>query len=272
MRSFVLLHTNDLHNRLAPEAAERIRACKAEERNVLLLDAGDAIRAGNLGVTPWGESIFDHMRTAGYDLMAAGNRETHLWGWAARAKTRRAPFPVLCANVSGPGAHAGQGEPVVPEALPSCAGDGVVFRRYVVVRLPNGLRVAVLGLTVPMVKAEMAASRVSQYLFQDPIETARALVPILSRQADMVLALTHIGLPADRELARQVPGIQIIVGGHSHDLLAEPERVNGTAILHAGCYGRHLGRAEVTLENRRAAVRYSLVPLQEERGGPEPRS
>ena len=271
MRSFVLLHTNDMHGRLSRSGAELIRDLKAAERNVLLVDAGDAVRAGNLGITLWGETVLDRMGDAGYDVMAAGNRETHLWGWAARAKTGRAQFPVLCANVAGPGAHAGQGVPVVPEAIRAYARDDILFRRSLVVRLPNGMRVALLGLTVPMVTRDMAASRVSQYLFHDPIEVARALVPVLTRQADMVVALTHLGLKRDRELALQVPGIQMIVGGHTHDLLGEPEYVNGTVILHAGCYARYVGRVEVTLENRRVSVRSRLIPLGRERGGTEPR-
>ncbi|HEX2999039.1 MAG TPA: metallophosphatase [Armatimonadota bacterium] len=261
MHRLTLLYTNDMHNRLTPEATDQIQRLKAQEKNVLLLDAGDAVRAGNLGVTPWGESCLEMMGRAGYDVMTAGNRETHLWRWAVRAKTRQADFPVLCANVSGPGVVAGMGEAVVPEALRAYAADGVLYRRYVVVRLPNGLRVAILGLTVPMVTATMSTHRLSQYLFQDPIETAQALVPVLARQADMVLALTHLGLEADRELARRVPGIQMIVGGHSHELLQEPEVVNGTVILQAGCYAKYIGRAETVVENRRATVRASLLPL-----------
>lgn len=259
--SFTLLHTGDLHGRLTDAAAARIRQAKETAANVLLVDAGDALHAGNLGITPWGEAVLARMGHAGYDLMVAGNRETHLWQWAVRAKTGAAAFPILCANVVGRGAVDGPASALPPEALRAQVRPEVQYYWHLRVRLANGLTVAFFGLTVPMITATMPARRLSHYLFQDPIETARALVPTLSAQADVVIALTHLGLPADRALAASVPGIHLILGGHSHDLTEEPEQVNGVSILHAGAYAGYLGRAEVSLAGGRVVVRASRIPL-----------
>lgn len=246
-----LLHTGDLHGRLSPAAAARIRTEKVPTPDALWLDAGDAIHAGNLGVPVRSDATLARMAEAGCDAMVAGNRETHLWRWALRRKIGAAPFPVLCANVSERGGSARH----------------PLYQEYLVTALPNGLRVAVFGLTVPMVTSSMAARHVSRYLFHDPIERARALVPALAARADLVIALTHLGLEADRVLARTVPGIHLIVGGHSHDLLSSPVEVNGVPILHAGSHARHLGRAEVSLQGGRARVEWTLIPLPGRDGG-----
>ena len=267
MPSLVLLHTNDMHGRLAAEAAARIRAEKSRDPNTLLVDAGDALRAGNLGVPLAGERVLRQMNAAGYDLMAAGNRETHLWPWALRAKLRQAAFPVLCANVTGPGVAPGDPVARTPAELRALAGSEALYRPYVIVRLPNGLRAGIFGLTVPMVTREMAARHFSSYLFTDPVETARDLVPLLARNADLVVGVLHLGLGRDCEIAREVPGIDLLVGGHTHDLLPEPVVVGRTVVLQAGSYARYLGRVEVSVEAAGVSVRSHLLELREMEGG-----
>jgi len=94
-----LLHTNDFHNHLTVSQAAFINAQKQNYENVLLLDAGDAISAGNLGVRPGGEPILTLMSETGYDAMTLGNREFHVSDALLRAKIGKAKFPVLCANM-----------------------------------------------------------------------------------------------------------------------------------------------------------------------------
>jgi 2',3'-cyclic-nucleotide 2'-phosphodiesterase (5'-nucleotidase family) len=93
----------------------------------------------------------------------------------------------------------------------------------------------------------------------DPVAIAKALVPKLRREADVVVCLSHMGLDADRELAERVPGIDVIIGGHSHIALKRPILVNngtpngyhGTVIAQAGSRGEYLGRTVLYTENDR---------------------
>jgi len=79
-----------------------------------------------------------------------------------------------------------------------------------------------------------------------------------------LVALSHIGLRADRELARRAPRIDLLLGGHSHDTLPTPEYVGDVPIVHAGPYGRFVSRTELTLQDGRARItRFDLVPLLE---------
>lgn len=261
-----VLHTNDFHNSLTDAGAERLReAIQAlEGAPYLLLDAGDAIKAGNVGVNPFGEPILDRMSDLGYHAMTMGNREFHVLEAALATKINRARFPVLCANIRAKGKGTGVPLPVVPH---------VTLDR-------GGLKVTVFGLTVPMVTEKMkAAASLSQYLFDDPITTARRLVAELRWGADVLIALTHIGLREDQRLARSVSGIDLIVGGHSHVALASPEfieREGGaggrpTPIVQAGWHARAYGHAVLRRDpddptgERGWQAEDALHPLEERR-------
>jgi len=244
-----LLHTNDFHNGLTDAGAARLRAAIAGLSGApyLLLDAGDAVRAGNVGVSPFGEPILDRMSEAGYHAMTMGNREFHFLRAALEAKIRQARFPVLCANVRA----RKEGDPALPVQP---------FAAFTV----GGLRVVVFGLTVPMITERMRVAAVSSFLFDDPVATAGRLVPELRADADLLVALTHIGLREDERLARTVSGIDLIVGGHSHNKLPEPRVVEGTPIVQAGWHAHLYGHVVVTPGDG-ARVAGALHPLQEKR-------
>ncbi|MBC8104808.1 MAG: metallophosphatase [Cytophagales bacterium] len=266
-----ILHTNDFHNSLGEAGGKRLREAIAslEGAPYLFLDAGDAIKAGNVGVNPFGEPILDCMSDLGYDAMTLGNREFHILRPALETKISHARFPILCANLRGRDPEAAQKLPVVPH---------ITLDR-------GGLKVTIFGLTVPMVTEKMKmAAAVSAFLFDDPIEVARRLVAELRWGADVLIALTHIGIREDERLARSVSGIDLIIGGHSHVSLASPqwvEREGGssraTPIVQAGWHARSYGH--VTLHRPPGdrtgegawQVHGELHPLQErvqERGKP----
>ncbi len=99
MPTLHILHTNDLHNHLTTEKTAIISALRRRYApNVLLLDAGDAVGAGNLGARGK-EPILTQMWEAGYDAMAMGNRESHPTQAALHKKLRDVRFPVLAANL-----------------------------------------------------------------------------------------------------------------------------------------------------------------------------
>ncbi len=96
----------------------------------------------------------------------------------------------------------------------------------------------------------------------EPIAAALKLVPELRKQADLVVAVTHIGVDEDIKMAATVPGIDLIVGGHSHTLLPEPlliphpsetmpNSVHGTMIVQDFQWAGTLGRLDLTLHRER---------------------
>ena len=249
MPDLTILHTNDLHGRLSDRAAERIAREKASSENILLLDAGDAASSGNLYYRPGGEPMLARMSDLGYDAMTMGNREFHFLAAGLRSKVKLARFPVLSANLRS--SDSARRLPTVPS---------VGFRI-------NGLRVIVFGLSVPMITRRMLAGKLSPFWFDDPIATAAEILPGLRERADVLIALTHIGIESDTELASSVPGIDVIVAGHTHAVLPAPRFVDGTAIVHAGYWGRYLGRVEISLPGTpggRPEIRTALIDLRTE--------
>lgn len=263
-KSLTLIHTNDFHNRLTEAQANRLRLLRdSVGANGLLLDAGDAISSGNVTFRPGGEPILEQMTAIGYDAMTVGNREFHFTRSGFHCKLFRAGFPILCANVrptqTGVGRRAlGVGEN--PNAFAE-AEEGLPVRPALFRETASGWRIVIFGLTVPMITERMLARKVSAYVFDAPLSVAAQLVPQLrARYApDLLIALTHIGIAKDRLLAASIPGIDLIIGGHSHDVLEQGERVGETLIVQAGSWGHYFGRIEARQENSEERPRLSAT-------------
>lgn len=242
MAQITIFHTSDMHNKLTPEYAARLHELKSAVPGSLMFDSGDAIWSGNVYWRLGGEPVLDLMNSVPYDALCMGNREFHFLGLGVNSKTSRAGFPVLSANI-----RAARSSRPVP--VPS----HVTFER-------EGVRIAVIGLTVPAITEKMLVKKVSDYYFLDPIEAAAELVPRLRPECDILIALTHIGIRVDRALAEAVDGIDLILGGHTHVLTEE--RVNDTCIIHHGFYVHYAGRVAVSYESGRiSAIKNELIPI-----------
>lgn len=238
---FLLYHTNDFHSRLTPQQAERLHALRQGSGTpALLLDAGDAVGSGNVTFRPGGEAVLDRMADAGYDAMTVGNREFHFTQTGFRCKLSRAVFPILCANIRRANVRS-------TDAMPAAPCPELPIQQHVFLQPAPDWRVVVFGLTVPMITERMLTRKISPFVFDPPIPTARALIRALREQyrPDLLVALTHLGLQMDRKLAQEAPGIDLIVGGHSHNALEQGERVGDCLIVQAGAHARYLGCVSV---------------------------
>lgn len=201
-------------------AADEIARLKSE-LGAIYLDSGDCIKTGNLGVPLRPEPAWDRLARAGCDASVLGNRETHVLPAAFEAKLRGARHPLLCGNL-----RTKDGGRPLPRTL----------------RLDrNGLKIGVLSVMLPMVTERMSTKAASAYLWDPPLETARSLAAELRGACDLVIALTHIGHRQDRLLAEACPEIDVILGGHSHTVLEQPERVGRTWVCQGGSHGRFIG-------------------------------
>ena len=112
------------------------------------------------------------------------------------------------------------------------------------------MRVVVVGLTTPDTPG--ISSPGPNLRFTDPLEAANRAVWEARREGPaLVVMLSHLGLGADRRLAAEVAGVDVILGGHSHTLVAPPVVVEGpdrpVLIAQAGAHGRFLGRLDLDL-------------------------
>ena len=279
-----VIHTNDHHGRFWPNAdgeygmaarktaIDRIRAeVRAAGGHTLLLDGGDI----NTGVPESdlqdAEPDFKGMNLLGYDASAVGNHEFDK-SPAVLAKQRAwAQFPLLSANIYKDGQRLFE-----PHRI---------FER-------GGYRIAVMGLTTDDTQRMVLPENIRGIQFRSPLTEAAALLPGLRKEADMVIAVTHMGhyedgkrgvnAPGDVEMARQLGpdnGLHLIVGGHSQNpvcMLQErvrnsayvpggacaPDRVNGSWIVQAHEWGKYVGRADFEVHAGDVKLlRYELIPI-----------
>ena len=116
---------------------------------------------------------------------------------------------------------------------------------------------------LPALQSTTAAKNVAEVEFQDPVPAVKHYLPKMRDDgAEVIVVLSHLGLGGDKVLAKAVDGIDVIVGGHSHNRMEKVEKVGGTLIVQAGAHGSDLGRLDLTVEKGKiTAHRRTLVPL-----------
>ncbi|HEX5030637.1 MAG TPA: bifunctional UDP-sugar hydrolase/5'-nucleotidase [Candidatus Eisenbacteria bacterium] len=299
--SLVVFHTNDTHAQLMPYTAKggppaggaaaraallgRVRG--SDRARTLLLDAGDVFQGTPYFTFYRGLPDYALMTRMGYDAGILGNHDLDDGPVAWRRAASEARFPLLSANLYGAAESTwALGDSVSAEdrkgarwigraKVPDGARLRYLTQRFTVATLPSGLRVALFGLVTYDATTIVAVKPNAGVAVGDPIAVARRLVPELRRQADVVIAITHLGVEVDRKLAERVAGIDLIVGGHSHTPLqrpilvhnATPNGYDGTVIVQAGSRGLLLGRIALYLKGR-TPMRYaaSLLPVNPANG------
>ena len=269
-KSLTIIHTNDLHSHLLGHSPNkdytpmelgndqtlggwaRIATVIESERKrrnnpVLVLDAGDFLMGTLFHMVSREEAIeLSLMKEMGYDATALGNHEFDLRpdGLARILNTAalKGKIPViLCANAIF------NEEDARDDSLKEVFNNGIV-RRYIVLER-GGMRIGLFGL-IGYDAAEKSPFT-APVKFEDIRLTARRMVKQLKEyeKVDLVICLSHAGLYYDKNrsedeiLADEVPGIDIIVSGHTHAKLPKPIVVEstGTIIVQAWAYGQHVG-------------------------------
>lgn len=249
-----ILHTNDIHGRMEAETVRvgnnsfqkggvaQLAGLTAQFRarapdRTLLLDAGDAWQGAFVSNENRGAALVQVMDRMGYDAQALGNHDFD-WGQdVLRARAGEATFPFLAANV-----------------VDETTGLVVPFAKPYIVKDLRLARVAVIGIANPGTPAINKPANVKGVRFLPAAETVRKYLPELRAQADIVVAVTHIGKDDDVALARAVPDIDVIVGGHSHTAIQTAILEGKTTIVQAGSYSEWLGHLELTIDPQTHAV------------------
>lgn len=211
----LIAHTSDLHGRMPEHLLRQLREVRSMP-NSLLLDSGDALSAGNLGVRLRGEKVLKLMGEVGYDAMCLGNREFHPFPAIFRFKVKETFFPLLSANLKG------DFLPVLP----------LIFRQ-----VSEFGKVAVVGISPVMHSKFHPVAWLTGVFFDDPIRAAQEAVLEARSKADFVVLLTHVGLKFDMLLSVYAHP-DLILGGHSHRALDRPLRLGNTWIVHSGFHGK----------------------------------
>jgi 5'-nucleotidase len=234
-----IIHSNDLHSRFDAWArmetvAKRIRAEVGADA-VLRLDAGDhGDRAFPLTEGTRGEASVALLGAAGVDAFTCGNNECLAWPADHQsALAASAPYPMLAADL-----RLVDGRPV-----PGFT-DRIILNRC-------GIKVGIFGLTPDLQELLTPLGLDRRPAVDVATENVREL---RTAGCDLVILLSHMGYNSDKRMAAAVPGIDVIVGGHSHVVLPRGEQVAQTVIVQAGEYGRYVGRLDLTVTEGRVTA------------------
>jgi 2',3'-cyclic-nucleotide 2'-phosphodiesterase / 3'-nucleotidase / 5'-nucleotidase len=249
-----VLHTNDTHANLdttsAPDNILRrvtaIQDAKASSANPLLLDAGDVF-SGTLYFNKYeGQADLEFMNLAGYDAMTFGNHEFDKGPQTLESFIKKAGFPFVSSNVNF------SKDAVLKDYFKNEAGQpGAPGQIYpALVMEVGGEKVGLFGLTT---EDTANISSPGDVTFENATEKAAASVAMLQAQGiNKIIAVSHLGYDKDLELAKQVEGIDIIVGGHTHTKLDEAvvDRTHSAPklIVQTGEKGQFLGKLEAVFD------------------------
>ena len=268
-RSITLLYFADLHAQLEPHAeffwhggrdetataggvariATAVEAIRRERPGrVLFLDAGDTIQGSAAAAWTEGRAVVGPLNALKLDLGIPGNWEV-VYG-AEVLKRRAAEFrhPLVAANIR----EVQTGKPLFPPYI---------------IKEVGGVRIGVIGFTDPDVPERQPPSYSKGLTF----EGADVLPPLIDRlrtgeDVDVVVLLTHVGLPKSIRLAETLRGVDFVLSGDTHERTYEPIVRGDTWVVEPGSFGSFLGRLDLTVRGGRVVERkWDLMELRADR-------
>ena len=276
--TLTIAHMNDTHSHLEPEPViltiggvkttallggfarlqTVVNQMRADNPNLLLLHAGDAVQ-GTLYFTLFnGQLEFDFLNRLGVDAMTLGNHEFDRGPAAIPGYLQRAVFPVVSTNIDF------SGEPAIVPLISTS-----------IVKVVNGEQIGIIGLTTET--TPLSTISVGNTKFLDAQSSARREISALeARGINRIVVISHLGYGEDLKLAAAVSGIDVIVGGHSHTLLADQAQLTPigltanetypteittpeggtTLVLQAWQWGHVLGRIDLLFDTAGRVLSY----------------
>ena len=264
----VILNTNDTHGHPVafydypagdqgglPARATFVEQVRAANPNVLVVDAGDLNTGRPESNFFQAEPDILGYNMIGYDLMTMGNHEFDHDFATMQEQIALSEFPWLGANIK--------------------TEDGKLLENVepYIIKEYGTFKVAIIGLLDHRTAQTGNPEYIEGIVFEDEVETAKKLVPMLQKKADLVIAVVHMGLydeetKGSKRLAVGVPGIAMIVDGHSHTKTEEPVWVTNSetgkdvAIVSARHWGLYMGKTDLTFMNGEVTnLDFELVPI-----------
>jgi 5'-nucleotidase len=269
-----ILHTNDVHSRIEPfpmdgsrnqgmggvaRRAALIHKIRAEQKNVLLLDAGDIFQG-----TPYfnlfgGELEMKLMSDMGYDAATMGNHDFDNGIAGFVNQLPHANFPILVSNYDF------QNTDLKDKTQPY-----KIFKK-------QGIKIGVFGLGIELAGL-VDKKNYGDIVYQDPIAKANATASLLKNDlhCDLVICLSHLGYKykenkvSDQILAKSTRNIDLVIGGHTHTFLKVPEDIKNldgkiTTVNQVGFAGINLGRLDYFFQKSsgKRMMTASVCPVHE---------
>lgn len=258
-----ILHSNDIHGRI--DAIEYkngqkplggwarrigfIKDVKTKNKNTLVLDAGDIYQGSVYYQLFEGMPEMGFLNDADYDAVCIGNHELDRELDAFENLTKMTQVPFLGGNI---------------EFKKNFFLNGKI--KSYIIKDYEGYKVGIIGMTTPELKRLSSCS--DEIEQPDYYKTLQFLVDYLRKDVDLLVLLSHSGVEKDIETAKTIPGIDVIIGGHSHTFMEKAycsnQKGRKTLVVQDGEFGIKMGRLDVEFDkNGISKYTYKLIPLDE---------
>ncbi|MBC6112305.1 bifunctional metallophosphatase/5'-nucleotidase [Pedobacter fastidiosus] len=263
IKKLTILHTNDVHSRIEPfpmdggkmqglggvaKRSTLIKKVRLEEENVLLLDAGDIFQGTPYFNLYGGEVEIKLMSQMGYDAATLGNHDFDNGIEGFYKQLPNANFPILISNYD-----------LSNTIMNKSTLPYKIFKK-------GGLKIGVFGIGIDLAGL-VEKKNYGETIYQDPIQKSNEIAERLKHdlKCDLVICLSHLGYSyrenkvSDKVLAKQTKNIDLIIGGHTHTFMAEPEDILNldgkiTTINQVGWAGINLGRIDYYFEKQKGSM------------------
>ena len=246
-----IFHLNDRHGRMSadPYLSKMANDLRLQGEIVMIFDAGDALHGQIETNLTTGSSMVQLMNAVGYSGMVAGNHEFSFGVDRMLELADMMDFPLIVSNVKRAG---------IP-----------VFQEYNIF-YQSGIKIGVFGVVTPETSNSMDPRLIAGLEFESPQETATRLVSLLiAEECDFIIALAHLGdslvsLPENRSDALAIPGVDLVIDGHSHTLLPTGRIVGNALIVQAGEYAEHIGEVKISIYKDRIERSAKIIEVSED--------
>lgn len=228
-----ILHTNDIHSNYEnfSKIVSKIKELKDED--TIVLDAGDFADFKRMELQGTdGMAALELLQCAGYDAITVGNNETFNGLDTLKNMATNSKIPFLSSNAYSIGFKDIDG----------------VKKSFILNK--NNLRILIIGASPDL----GAFNELNGLAFKDYIEVIKEEIAINYGKYDLCIVLSHLGMDKDKDIAMQIDGVHVIIGGHFHILMEEPEIVNGKIIFTSGSFGVHLGVLELEVNDKKVEL------------------
>lgn len=268
-KKLTVLYTNDLHSHFEPQIvpwanktrliggfaniATLVKREKTDNPNTVYFDAGDFFAGPYVSSLTKGEAVIDAANYLGLDAACVGNHEFD-YGWEnAQEQFKKAKFPMLNGNIFLKGT------------------DKLHWNKPYIIKNVNGIRLGIIGLHEKFAFYDTTSDEMIKGVeARDEKVYLRKYIKELKPKTDLIILLIHLGIPGtqssggekdvvrnhqhDIDLAKTVPGIDLMITGHPHSGTPEPLISNGTIIVSTDAYTIELGKLEITYDKRQDKI------------------
>ncbi|HAS72636.1 MAG TPA: multifunctional 2',3'-cyclic-nucleotide 2'-phosphodiesterase/5'-nucleotidase/3'-nucleotidase [Clostridiales bacterium UBA8960] len=252
-----IVHTNDTHARIESgngimgfaKISTKVNELRAENPNLLLVDAGDTFHGQTIATLNKGESVVKVMNAMMFDVMVPGNHDFNYGQDRLLEIEAMLDFPIISGNIT--------------------KEDGTPYMEGIYIKEIGGIKVGFFGLTSPETAYKTHPKNVEGLTFEDPIKAAKAMVEELKGKVDLIVCIGHIGEDESTDVTskmiiNEVDGIDLFIDGHSHTVKPTGELVKNTMLVQTGAYDANLGIVDITLTNGVVtAISAKLITLED---------